>query len=225
MPSSRMPKRRRTIREHITASVTIWGFGVCHRSTFSALFLHDLIFALGAIKRNTPKVTFAGTKLDARPWSFRHRLMIVARSYQSHFEAIAPLRGGWCDAMLPLLSLAPGLVKPRRDDGHVTPAIPGLGSGRKRGGTRRTFENRYQQLPSDKPVRLAWVDKPGQVRCVPGRCIDISSRRIHIEVPVTIPLHTLVMLRADGIGIAGSAAVKHVTSCGDAKFILVLETN
>ena len=95
----------------------------------------------------------------------------------------------------------------------------------KRESTRANFENRYPNLPSDKPVRLAWVDKPGQVRCVPGRCIDISNRRIHIEVSLKIPLHTLVMLRADGIGIAGSASVKYVTSCGDTKFILVLETN
>lgn len=84
-------------------------------------------------------------------------------------------------------------------------------------------EGRHQRIPSDKPVRLAWIDTLGRVRCVPGRCIDISSRRIHIEVPVKIPLHTPVMLRADGIRIAGSASVKYVTSCGDTEFILVLE--
>jgi len=85
----------------------------------------------------------------------------------------------------------------------------------KMGGTTHTFESRWQV------VRLAWVDQPGQVRCVPGRCIDISSRRIHIAVPVKIPLHTPVTLRADGISIAGS--VRYVTPCDDAKFILVLE--
>jgi hypothetical protein len=46
----------------------------------------------------------------------------------SFIEAFGPLRGGPGDAMLPLLSLEPRLAKPRRDDGHVTPAIPGLGS-------------------------------------------------------------------------------------------------
>jgi hypothetical protein len=81
-----------------------------------------------------------------------------------------------------------------------------------------------QRLPSDKPVRLAWVDRPaGRVRCVPGKCIDISNRRIHIEVPVQIPLLTPVMLRADGISIAGSASVRYVTPSGDDRFILVLE--
>lgn len=81
-----------------------------------------------------------------------------------------------------------------------------------------------QSVPSDKPVRLAWLNASGQVKCVPGRCIDVSSSRIHIEVPEQIPLHSRVMLRADGISIAGSASVKYLTRCG-AKFILVLETS
>jgi hypothetical protein len=89
--------------------------------------------------------------------------------------------------------------------------------------TKHSFESRPEHLPLEKPaVRLAWIDKR-RVRCVPGRCIDLSSRRIRIEVPVKIPLHTAVTLRADGIGIAGSASVKYVTACGDTKFILVLE--
>jgi hypothetical protein len=44
-----------------------------------------------------------------------------------------------------------------------------------------------------------------------------------MEVPVQIPLRTPVMLRAVGISIAGSAAVKYVTPCDNGKFILVLE--
>jgi len=85
-------------------------------------------------------------------------------------------------------------------------------------------EIRSQRVPSDKPVRLAWLNASGQIQCVPGKFIDVSSSRIHIEVPEQIPLHTRVMLRADGISIAGSASVKYLTRCG-AKFILVLETN
>ncbi len=33
-----------------------------------------------------------------------------------------------------------------------------------------------RRVPSDKPVRLAWFDERGQIRCVTGRCIDVSSR-------------------------------------------------
>ena len=79
-----------------------------------------------------------------------------------------------------------------------------------------------RRVPPDKPVRLAWLDECGQIRCVTGRCIDVSSRRIHVEVREQIPLDTRVMLRADGISVAGSGSVKYVTRC-DTKFILVLD--
>ena len=85
------------------------------------------------------------------------------------------------------------------------------------------FPHGYQQLPSDKPLRLAWLDHGGQIRFVVGRCIDITHSRIHVEATEQIPLHTRVMLRADGSNIAGSAFVKYVTPY-EAKYILVLET-
>jgi hypothetical protein len=71
-------------------------------------------------------------------------------------------------------------------------------------------------------VRIAWVDERRQVKCVAGRCIDVSSKRIHVEVREQIPVHTRVLLRADGLKIAGSASVKYVTRC-EATFILVLD--
>ena len=86
----------------------------------------------------------------------------------------------------------------------------------------QSFEYFDQYVPSDKPVRLAWLDQRGQIRCVAGRCIDVSSRRIHVEVAEHIPLNTRVMLRADGFSIAGSTSVKYVTRC-DTTFILVLD--
>ena len=75
---------------------------------------------------------------------------------------------------------------------------------------------------SDKPVRLAWLDDHGHIRCITGRCIDVSSRRVHVEVREQIPLDTRVMLLADGISVAGSTSVKYVTRC-EASFILVLD--
>ena len=88
--------------------------------------------------------------------------------------------------------------------------------------TTPEFESLDRRVPSDKPVRLAWLDERGQIRCVTGRCIDVSSRRIHVEVSVEIPLHTRVMLRADAISVAGSTSVKYITRC-DPTFILVLD--
>ena len=62
----------------------------------------------------------------------------------------------------------------------------------------------------------------GKVRRLSGRCIDLSSRRVHVEVRERIPLHTRVMLRADGMNVAGGTSVKYVTCC-ERTFILVLE--
>jgi hypothetical protein len=88
--------------------------------------------------------------------------------------------------------------------------------------TAPVFGSLDRRVPSDKPVRLAWLDERGQIRCVTGRCIDVSSRRIHVEVSEEIPLHTRVMLRSDAIGKAGSTSVKYITRC-DPTFILVLD--
>jgi hypothetical protein len=75
---------------------------------------------------------------------------------------------------------------------------------------------------SAESVRIAWVDESGQVRCMPGRCIDVSARRIHLEVPQRVPLKTHVTLSANRKTISGPSAVKYLTKC-DKKFILVLE--
>jgi len=84
------------------------------------------------------------------------------------------------------------------------------------------FESLNRGAPPDKPIRLYWFNERGQIRCLPGRCIDMSSRRIHVVVREEIPLRTRVMLRATGISIAGSTSVKYVTRCDDT-FILVLD--
>jgi hypothetical protein len=88
--------------------------------------------------------------------------------------------------------------------------------------TALEFASRDRLAIPDKPVRLAWLDERGQIRCAAGRCIDVSSKRVHVEVREQIPLHTRVMLRADGMSAAGSTSVKYVTRC-DTSFILVLD--
>ena len=84
------------------------------------------------------------------------------------------------------------------------------------------FDGVDRRLPSEKPLRLAWLDERGKIRCLSGRCIDFSSRRVHVEVRERIPLHTRVMLRADGMNVAGETSVKYVTCC-ERTFILVLD--
>src|SRR5258708_29816951 len=70
--------------------------------------------------------------------------------------------------------------------------------------TAPEFESLDRCVPSEKPVRLAWLDKHGHIRCLTGRCIDVSSKRVHVEVREQIPLDTRVMLQAGGVSIAFS---------------------
>jgi hypothetical protein len=81
---------------------------------------------------------------------------------------------------------------------------------------------RNTRVPPEKAVRVAWVDERGVLKCTPGKCIDISERRIHIEVSAPIPLRARVVLSAGGKRISGPSTVKYLTQC-NASFILVLE--
>lgn len=88
--------------------------------------------------------------------------------------------------------------------------------------TLSNSDRRYAQADAGESLRVAWIDEHGRFRCMPGRCIDVSARRIHIEVPGPVPLHTRVMLSTGRKCIPGPNAVKYVTQC-DTKFIMVLE--
>ena len=77
-------------------------------------------------------------------------------------------------------------------------------------------------MRNGRRVRLAWLDEHGQIKSLTGRPIDASGRRLHVEVPEEIPLHTRVMLREGGMSVSSFTSVKYVTRC-DATFILVLD--
>ncbi len=87
--------------------------------------------------------------------------------------------------------------------------------------TKETRRNR--RIPYSGLVRISWEDSHG-ARFAQGRCIDVSESGLRIEAPVSIPLHTPVMLTAERIGLAGSASVKHLSRFG-AKYLLGLQLN
>ena len=79
----------------------------------------------------------------------------------------------------------------------------------------------HHHVPTDQPVWVAWVDEPGHLKCVPGWCIDVSERMIHLEVREQIPRLTRVTVRSGEISIPVVAYVNATQH--DAKFILALE--
>jgi hypothetical protein len=80
---------------------------------------------------------------------------------------------------------------------------------------------RHQRIPYLGPIRISWEDAQGMQRYTQARCLDVSEGGVRIEVPVSIPIRTRISLRAERIGLAGSATVKHVARQGT-KYILGL---
>jgi hypothetical protein len=82
---------------------------------------------------------------------------------------------------------------------------------------------RNRRIPYSGSVRISWEDAHGQ-RFAQGRCIDVSETGLRIELPVSIPLHTPVMLTAERVGLRGSASVKHLSRFG-ARHLVGLQLN
>lgn len=82
---------------------------------------------------------------------------------------------------------------------------------------------RSPRTPYAGSVRVSWEDSHGP-HFAPGRCIDFSDTGVRIEVPVSIPMYTSVMLTTNQLGFSGSASVKHVSRFG-AKYLVGLQMN
>jgi len=59
-------------------------------------------------------------------------------------------------------------------------------------------------------VRLSWTNAKGDSCYVQAKCIDYSAGGLRVESAESIPLRTVVSLRADHLSIVGSASVKHI---------------
>jgi hypothetical protein len=81
---------------------------------------------------------------------------------------------------------------------------------------------RHHRAAYTGPIRLSWVDASGHPAYAQGKCIDISEGGLKIETPCPIPLRSYVSWRAERVGLAGSASVRHVVRYG-AKYHVGLE--
>jgi hypothetical protein len=80
----------------------------------------------------------------------------------------------------------------------------------------------HEAYQAEAPVRIAWRDREHQLHCVVGRCIDVTEKRIHIQVRERVPLNEQVSLLGEGMKQARQARVRYVTSYNN-EFILVLD--
>jgi hypothetical protein len=81
-------------------------------------------------------------------------------------------------------------------------------------------ENRqHQRVPYFGSARISWVDEQGIARFAHAKCINVSEGGLRIEMGEPIPLRSQISLRADQIGIGGSATVRNISWRG-CKYIL-----
>jgi hypothetical protein len=67
-----------------------------------------------------------------------------------------------------------------------------------------------------------WTDRQGHERFATARAIDICESGIRMQVPEALPERSFVRLRADKIGLAGTASVRSCIKKGT-KFLVGLE--
>jgi hypothetical protein len=71
-------------------------------------------------------------------------------------------------------------------------------------------------------IEVSWVESNGEPRFVRGRCLDLSEDGLRMELPIALPVRTVVTLRFDRIHLAGTASVRYMRRAG-MKFVLGFE--
>lgn len=86
----------------------------------------------------------------------------------------------------------------------------------------RKNARRDERLTLGGNVRLIWQDVRGYEKFARGRCLDVSQSGLRMELPEAIPVRSYVIVRADSVGMAAHAAVRHCAP-HRGKFIVGLE--
>ncbi len=81
---------------------------------------------------------------------------------------------------------------------------------------------RHSRTPRTDPVQLSWRDRNGNAQVSRGRLVDISEAGMRVEVPEPLEKLTYLTVRADGLGIHGTASVRSCTRKG-LKYVVGLE--
>ncbi len=80
---------------------------------------------------------------------------------------------------------------------------------------------RSDRYPFAGRVQISWEER-GERRYGRGKGTDVSQSGMRIEMPVSIPVGTMVLLSAERTRISGSAKVRNVTRYGS-RYLIGLE--
>lgn len=74
--------------------------------------------------------------------------------------------------------------------------------------TQKGDIRRHSRTPRTDPVQITWKDRSGNAQVSRGRLVDVSEAGMRVEVSEPLEKLTYVTVRADGIGIHGTASVR-----------------
>lgn len=80
-------------------------------------------------------------------------------------------------------------------------------------GPPRVNHRLYNRVPVKCRFLIYAEDQTGQ-RCIAGRGINMTKAGALVEVPSPIQVKTVVYVKATGLGLMGSATVRHCTPSG-----------
>jgi hypothetical protein len=68
---------------------------------------------------------------------------------------------------------------------------------------------KYRRVEVPGVIILSWQDSNGDLKVARGKCLDISKAGMRVEVPEAIALRSYVTARAESMGLAFNASVRH----------------
>jgi hypothetical protein len=81
---------------------------------------------------------------------------------------------------------------------------------------------RYARVQYEGLVFISWKTFDGQRNYALGKCIDVSSLGVGVELSIRIPVGSFVRVRAYGLNLDGSATVRNVSRQAG-RYVLGLE--
>jgi hypothetical protein len=81
---------------------------------------------------------------------------------------------------------------------------------------------RHPRAPISGEVQLSWTDRMGEQKFIYAQILDVSESGMRVELREALAKQVYVSLRADQIGLQGSASVRSCVKKGS-KYLVGLE--
>ena len=81
---------------------------------------------------------------------------------------------------------------------------------------------RHERDACESILQIVWRDREGEEKYTNARTLDVSESGMRIEVPEPLPERSYVTLRADKLGLHGSASVRSCVRKGT-RYLVGLE--